>query len=54
MPKLKVSPAQALLILMDAYQNDATQLEQLKQWYLSGFEPIFDENDRIWPRQQYF
>ncbi|MDF1678537.1 MAG: hypothetical protein P1U32_07585 [Legionellaceae bacterium] len=44
MPKLKISPAQALLVLMDAYQDDTAQFDQLKQWYLSGFEPKFDEN----------
>jgi hypothetical protein len=42
MPKLKISPSQALLILIKAYQLEPipikTALEQLKSWYLSGFE----------------
>jgi len=42
MPKLKISPSQALLLLITKHENNPAQLEQLKQWYLSGFEPRFD------------
>jgi hypothetical protein len=44
MPKLQLSPGQALLLLMKKHKDDPAQLEQLKQWYLSGFEPRFDAN----------
>ena len=44
MPKLKISPGQALLLLMKKHKDDPVQLEQLKQWYLSGFEPRYDAN----------
>ncbi|WP_133129441.1 hypothetical protein [Legionella yabuuchiae] len=39
MPKLIVSPAQALLLLMDKHEKNPEMFTKLKKWYLSGVEP---------------
>lgn len=38
--KLKISPGQGLLLLIEHYKSDALKVEQLKKLYLSGGEEI--------------
>lgn len=38
MPKIVVSPAQAILLLMDKHKENPEVITKLKKWYLSGIE----------------